>query len=75
MNSIRIIKVGCVFPVAVVSVLPHAEFGPNDYQEDAPHFKLLSGYLSAHLTQLPSDKTPKQDSNSFQQIVRSLFSS
>ena len=26
-------KVGCVFPMVVVSILPHAEFGSNDYQE------------------------------------------
>ena len=30
--------VECVFPVVVVSMLPHAEFGPNDHQEDAPYF-------------------------------------
>ena len=24
--------------MAVVSILPHAEFGRNDHQEDAPHF-------------------------------------
>ena len=32
------IKVGCVFPMVVVSILPHAEFGQNDHREDAPHF-------------------------------------
>ena len=31
-------KVGCVFPMVIFSILPHAEFGPNDYQEDTPHF-------------------------------------
>ena len=31
-------KVGCVFPMVVVSIPPHAEFGPNDHQEDAHHF-------------------------------------
>ena len=31
-------KVGRVFPMVVVSILPHAEFGPNDHREDAPHF-------------------------------------
>ena len=31
-------KVGCVFSMVVVSILPHAEFGPNDHQKDAPHF-------------------------------------
>ena len=29
---------GCVFPMVVVSILLHAALGPNDYQEDAPHF-------------------------------------
>ena len=33
-------KVGCVFPMVVVSILPHAEFGPNDHREDASHFIL-----------------------------------
>ena len=28
---------GCVFPMVVVSILPYAEFGPNDYREDASH--------------------------------------
>ena len=31
-------KVGYVFPRVVVSVPSHAEFGPNDHQEDAHHF-------------------------------------
>ena len=31
-------KVGCPFPVVLVSILPHAEFGPDDHREDAPHF-------------------------------------
>ena len=31
-------KVGCVFPMVIASILPHAEFGPNDHREDAPHF-------------------------------------
>ena len=29
-------KEGCLFPM--VLVLPHVEFGRNDYREDAPHF-------------------------------------
>ena len=33
-------KVGCVFPMVVVSILPHTEFGPNDHREDASHFIL-----------------------------------
>ena len=30
-------KVWCVFPMVAVSILPHAEFGPNDHCKDAPH--------------------------------------
>ena len=33
------LKVGCVFPIAAVSILPHAEFGPNDQPEDAVYVK------------------------------------
>ena len=29
-------KVGCVFPMVVISILPHAEIEPNDHREDAP---------------------------------------
>ena len=32
------VKVGCVVPIVVVSILLHAEFGRNDHPEDAPHF-------------------------------------
>ena len=32
-------KVRCVFPMVGVALLPQADFGPNDYQEDAPYFK------------------------------------
>ena len=35
-----ICKVGCVFLMVVVSILLHAEFGRNDYREDAPHFTM-----------------------------------
>ena len=31
-------KVGCVFPMVVVSILLQIEFGSNDHREDAPHF-------------------------------------
>ena len=31
-------KEGCIFTMGVVSKLPHAEFGPNDHQKDAPQF-------------------------------------
>ena len=30
---------GCVFPVAIVSILPYAEFGPNDHRKDTSHFR------------------------------------
>ena len=29
---------GCVTPIIVVSILPHAEFGWNSHREDEPHF-------------------------------------
>ena len=31
-------KVGCVFPMVAVPILPHAEFGRNDHREYALHF-------------------------------------
>ena len=34
----REFKVGCVFPINVLSILPHAKFGRNDHREDEPHF-------------------------------------
>ena len=37
-HSILFCKVGRVFPMVVVSIQPHAEFGRNDHREDAPHF-------------------------------------
>ena len=39
-NSVSLFfdTVGCVFPIVVVSILPHAEFGPNYHRVDAPHF-------------------------------------
>ena len=51
-----------VFPM--VALQPHAEF-----------ITLQNRNIMTHLTQLPSDKNPMQDSNSFQQIVRFPFSS
>ena len=39
-------KVKCVLPMVVDSMLPHAEFGPNDHREDAPHFRISSGKLN-----------------------------
>ena len=37
-NSKKTYKVGCVFPMVVVFILHHVEFGPNGLREDAPHF-------------------------------------
>ena len=34
-------KVGRVFLMVVVSMLPHSEIGRNDHQEHAPHFSNL----------------------------------
>ena len=31
-------KVERVVPIVVHSILPHADFGPNNHQEDATHF-------------------------------------
>ena len=31
-------KVGCVFPIVVLSIPIHEDFGRNDHQEDATHF-------------------------------------
>ena len=31
-------KVGCVLQMVVLSILPHAEFGPNGHREGTPHF-------------------------------------
>ena len=36
--DLRSFKVGCVLPMVVVSILPQAEFGPNDHRVDVPHF-------------------------------------
>ena len=38
-------KVGCVFPMVVISLLPHAELGLDDHREDALHFN-ISVYIS-----------------------------
>ena len=37
-GQVRSSKVGCLFPIVVVCILPEAEFGRNDHREDAPHF-------------------------------------
>ena len=39
--NIGITKVGCVFPMSVVSILPHPVFGIYDQWEDASRFKMF----------------------------------
>ena len=34
----HVCKVVCVSPIVLVSILLYADFGPNDYRENAPHF-------------------------------------
>ena len=40
-------KEGRVFPLVVVSILPHAEFGPNDHWKDAPDFSFMSSSIQS----------------------------
>ena len=35
--------------MVVVSLLPHAEFGPNDHREDAPHFNIFNIGIAAYI--------------------------
>ena len=37
-TKVKVIKVGFVFPMVVICILPQAEFGRNYHREDAPHF-------------------------------------
>ena len=41
---------GYVFAMYVVSILPYAEFGPNDHRGDAPHFNLWYKKFCFHTT-------------------------
>jgi len=48
--------VGCVFPMVVVTLLLHAEFGLNDHREEAPHFtKNISQYYIIRVKWFESD--------------------
>ena len=41
-DSMRLVSTAeCVFPMVIVSILPHADFGSNDHRKDAPHFRIL----------------------------------
>ena len=44
--------------VLVASILPHAEFGQNDYREDSPHFIQWPG----HKNRFKSDPPKKTSS-------------
>ena len=39
-------KVGCIFSMVFVSLLPNAEFGQNYHWKDAPHFKNLTNLFA-----------------------------
>ena len=39
-SNLVISKVGCVFPMVSASILHQAEFGRNEYRENASHFRL-----------------------------------
>ena len=41
-----VVKVDCVFPMTIVSMLLQAEFGHNDRREDTPHFTVVKQKLS-----------------------------
>lgn len=41
-----VVKVGCVFPMTIVSMLLQAVFGHNDRREDTPHFTVDKQKLS-----------------------------
>ena len=38
--KVGLTKVGHVFSIVIVSILPHAEFGPNGHREDALRFNI-----------------------------------
>ena len=46
--------------MVVVSILPHAEFGPNDHREDAPLFRCLAILLTSNIV---SQKYPIKVNN------------
>ena len=46
-------KVGWVFLMVVISMLPHAEFEPNDHWKDAPHLLTFIMVLIIFLEALP----------------------
>ena len=40
-------KVGCVYPMVIISMLSHAEFGPNHHGEDVLHFRNSDSFTFA----------------------------
>ena len=46
---------GGVFPLVVVSLLPHVEFGRNDHREDAPLFNITEIVSNKSLCEMISN--------------------
>ena len=44
-SKLKLIKVGCIFLMVNVPMVPQAEFGPNDHREDASNFIIYQTYL------------------------------
>ena len=44
---VQYIKVTCLIPMVVVSLLPHAEFGRNEYRENALQFMKWTVFVSS----------------------------
>ena len=65
----KVCKVGCVFPMVVVSILPHAKFGPRDHREHAPHFTSLSFQYKSMLNRR-SDRLFIEIYNDYRNIVQ-----
>ena len=57
-------KVGCVFPMLLASILPHAGFGPNDHRKDTPTL-----YMDQNWNQLEKGLLVQFLKNAFQQLT------
>ena len=65
-------KVGCVFPMAIISILPQAESRPNDNREDAPHFSFTTGSRS-HNCGNSSSGNPVESCGKLEVMIPSSF--
>ena len=45
--------------IVVDSILPNAEFGPNDHPVDAPHFRIITKTIIAKTVITPTEKSSK----------------